>query len=192
MLSRAVALTVLTTTLAFAHCDSLDGPVVRAAQQALSSGDVNLVLPWVAAAQEAEVRDAFTRIKAVRRLNSDAARLADTWFFETVVRLHRQAEGAPFEGLQPAGSSTPAGIAAADQAVDAGDLAKLEAEAIAALRQGLRQRFERLNKSKKYSPEDVGAGREYVSAYVDFIHFVERSGVFPSLPLKPQTNEHQH
>ncbi|MGW3358570.1 DUF6448 family protein [Streptomyces bungoensis] len=29
------------------HCDSLDGPVVTAAREALEKGDVDLVLPYV-------------------------------------------------------------------------------------------------------------------------------------------------
>ena len=36
------------------HCDSLDGPVVVAASQALGSGRVELILPFVPAEGEAE------------------------------------------------------------------------------------------------------------------------------------------
>ena len=32
---------------AIAHCDGLDGPVVKAARNALEMGNVNLVLIWV-------------------------------------------------------------------------------------------------------------------------------------------------
>jgi hypothetical protein len=32
---------------AMAHCDSLDGPVVKAAQAALRTRNVNLILIWV-------------------------------------------------------------------------------------------------------------------------------------------------
>lgn len=34
-------------SLAMAHCDSLDGPVIKAARTAFTTGDVNLVLVWV-------------------------------------------------------------------------------------------------------------------------------------------------
>ena len=37
----------------FGHCDGMDGPVVQAAQRALAKGDVNLVLIWVQANDEA-------------------------------------------------------------------------------------------------------------------------------------------
>ena len=44
---------------AFGHCDGLDGPVVTLARKALDSGNVNLVLPWVRAEDETEIRRSF-------------------------------------------------------------------------------------------------------------------------------------
>ena len=42
-----IALAIAPLPRASAHCDGLDGPVVQAAQQALETGNVNLVLVWV-------------------------------------------------------------------------------------------------------------------------------------------------
>jgi hypothetical protein len=42
----------------FAHCDTLDGPVVEAARVALETGDIDAVLIWVQAEHEPEVRNA--------------------------------------------------------------------------------------------------------------------------------------
>jgi hypothetical protein len=53
----------------FAHCDGLDGPVVQAAQQALETNNVNLVLIWVAKADEPEISEAFQKTIAVRKLD---------------------------------------------------------------------------------------------------------------------------
>ncbi|MGE5720308.1 MAG: DUF6448 family protein, partial [Nocardioidaceae bacterium] len=50
------------------HCDSLDGPVVTAARQALEAGDVDLVLPFVPVEAEDEVRTVFDRVLRVRGL----------------------------------------------------------------------------------------------------------------------------
>src|SRR5450756_1585862 len=69
------------------HCDGLDGPVVKAARQALVTGNVKLVLIWVQASDEAELRKAFAKTIAVRKLNSEAKELADLYFFETLVRI---------------------------------------------------------------------------------------------------------
>lgn len=44
-----------------AHCDSLDGPVVKAAQRALAETNVNHVLIWVQKDDEAEVKRGFVK-----------------------------------------------------------------------------------------------------------------------------------
>ena len=85
------------------HCDSLDGPVVAAARQALDAGDVHLILPFVHLEGAEEVRDAFDKTMKARAMGAEARDVADRWFFETAVRVHRAGEGAPFTGLKPAG-----------------------------------------------------------------------------------------
>ena len=99
---RAFVLAVLVTALLFApnmasaHCDGMDGPVVKAAQKALETGNLNLILTWVQKKDESEVRRMFEKTLAVRKLSPEARELADRYFFETVVRLHRAGEGAPY------------------------------------------------------------------------------------------------
>ena len=85
------------------HCDSLDGPVVLAAIRALEAGDVDLVLPYVHADGADEVRRAFDLVVVGRQQGDEARQACDRYFFETVVRIHRAGEGAPFTGLKPAG-----------------------------------------------------------------------------------------
>src|SRR5512139_3206249 len=88
---------------AFGHCDGLDGPVVTAAKAALETGKVEPVLIWVQNRDEDEIKKAFQKTLAVRKLNPEARELADYYFFETLVRIHRAGEGAPYTGLKPAG-----------------------------------------------------------------------------------------
>ncbi|MEV7061727.1 DUF6448 family protein [Streptomyces collinus] len=85
------------------HCDSLDGPVVTAARKALEGRDVDQILPYVPEEGEPEVREAFGLTAKARTFGREAQEVADRWFFETVVRVHRSGEGAPFTGLKPAG-----------------------------------------------------------------------------------------
>jgi len=103
----------------------MDGPVVKAAQRALASADVNPVLIWVQSKDEGEVRDAFAKTIAVRKLNPDAQELADLYFFETVVRIHRAGEGEPYTGLKPAGRDLGPAIPAADKALEDGSVGLL-------------------------------------------------------------------
>ena len=172
--TAAFAAAVLLPAAASAHCDSLDGPVVKAARTALASGDANLVMPWVKAQDEPAIRQAFARTLKVRKLSPEASGLADTWFFETLVRIHRAGEGAPYDGLKPAGGDLGPAISGADRAVEAGNVEPLAKMLASAASEGLQHRFHRVLETKKYEPSDVQAGREYVAAYVDFIHFAER------------------
>jgi hypothetical protein len=156
-----------------AHCDALDGPVVTAARRALEAGDVNLVLVWVQEQDAGEIRHAFERTRSVRALGAQAKELADTWFFETLVRIHRAGEGAPFTGLAHAGRDLGPAIPLADRSLESGDVAPLVRLIEERVRQGLRERFELARKARDHARSDVAAGREYVHRYVEFIHFAD-------------------
>lgn len=170
--ATVVAATILALPVStLAHCDTLNGPVVQAARLALKGNDVTPVLKWVPPAAEAEVRAAFARTIEVRAGSPAARELADTWFFETVVRLHRASEGEPYTGLKPA---------AQDPALDAADHALEEASPDELLKlvaghvtEGLRVRHARAVEARRHADHNVEAGRAYVAAYVDYVHYVE-------------------
>jgi hypothetical protein len=157
---------------AAAHCDTLDGPVVAAARLALKTGDVTPILKWVKPENEPEIRAAFARTLKVRALSPEARDLADNFFFETLVRIHRAGEGAPFTGLKPAGQVEP-GIALADKALATGSADELLKTLSAELAAGIRRRFQEVREAAVHANDSVAAGREYVRAYVEFIHYVE-------------------
>ncbi len=165
--------TVLAPTPSLAHCDGLDGPVVKAAQWALETGNVNAVLIWVPKRDEDEIRRAFKETLAVRALGSQARVLADLYFFGTVVRIHRAGEGAPYTGLKPAGRNLGPAIPAADQALADRSVEPLLKLVGAKVQEGIREHFEQASAKANFTTEDVDAGREYVEAYVAFIHYVE-------------------
>lgn len=71
-----LGLVLLTPKAAPAHCDTMDGPVVKAAQKALETANVNLVLIWVQKKDETEIKKAFQMTLAVRKLNPQAKELA--------------------------------------------------------------------------------------------------------------------
>ena len=173
LVSVVAALLFLTASPARAHCDSLDGPVVKAAQRALETGNVNLVLIWVQKADEPEIREAFERTLAVRPLSPEARELADLYFFETLVRIHRAGEGAPYTGLKPAGRDLGPAIPAADKALESGSTEDVEELLTRAMWDGVQERFRKVRALRLYRPSDVVAGREYVEAYVVFLHYIE-------------------
>ena len=170
----AIALLGLTPARALAHCDGLDGPVVKAAQRALETRNSALVLIWVQDKDEREIQTAFEQTLAVRELSPQAKELADRFFFETLVRVHRAGEGAPFTGLKPAGRDLGPAIPAADEAVSTGSVEHLQQLLTGVFQQRLREEFGRVMAAKTFKPDDLAAGRAYINAYVEFIHFVER------------------
>lgn len=157
----------------FAHCDGLDGPVVAAAKKALETGDVSLVLIWVQKKDEAEIKKAFQKTLVVRKLSPEAKEFADMYFFETLVRIHRAGEGAPYTGLKPAGLDLGPVIPAGDKAVADGRLEPLYKLLTDKIHDGLHENFEKVMKKKNFKRDNIDAGREYVEAYVIFIHYVE-------------------
>ena len=169
----ALAAALLLPAPAPAHCDGLDGPVVAAARKALASGDSNPVLIWVQPKDEAEVRRAFMEAVAVRKLNGQARELADRYFFETLVRVHRAGEGAPYTGLKPAGRNLGPAIPLADKAVATGSDRILAAFASKEVERGIQEKFADLQRKRNFRPDDLSAGREYVGSYVSFVHYVE-------------------
>lgn len=172
----ASALLIWTTTFSssvFAHCDTLDGPVVAAARKALDASNINYALVWVKKNDEKEVRQAFDKVLSVRKAGGQAKELADMYFFETLVRVHRLGEGAPYTGLKPAGYIERP-IAAADKAMETGKLGDVEKLVSARMVEGLHRHFEQLMRIKKYDPNDVDAGRAFSNAYVEYVHYVER------------------
>jgi hypothetical protein len=157
---------------AMAHCDSMDGPVVKDAEQALAQKDVTPVLKWVRAEDEATIREAFRMVSEVRKESATAKSVADRYFFDTLVRVHRASEGEGFTGIKPAGSVDPA-IAAADRALAAGEIDPLADRIATAVRDAMVERFTEAYETRQAAEDSVAEGREYVAAYVQYTHFVE-------------------
>jgi hypothetical protein len=176
---RTLALLILTGLLpgtVWGHCDGMDGPVVKAGQRALDSGEVKFALSWVQKSAETEVTTAFEKTIAVRKLSPQAKDLADQYFFETLVRVHRMGEGEAYTGLKPAGRDLGPAIPAADKAIETGSPKEVIELIAAAAREGVERRLAEAMHAKEAAggSDDVEIGRRYVQAYVTFLHHVER------------------
>lgn len=169
-IAAAVALAFAVPNNAAAHCDTLDGPVIQDAHKALETKEITPILKWVKAKDEKAVKAAFNKALAAKGANAEAAH---TTFFATLVKIHRAGEGAPFTGLKPAGAVEPA-VAEADKALTSGSadaLVKLVTDDITA---GIKKRYDRAVATYKHKDESVAQGREFVEAYVEFTHYVEK------------------
>ena len=121
-----------------------------------------------------EITQAFQQTLAVRQLSPEAKELAERYFFETLVRLHRAGEGAPYTGLKPAGRDLGTAIPAADKALEDGSAEALMKLLLVTVHEGLLKEFQQVMAKKPFDHNDVEAGRAYVQAYVPYTRYVER------------------
>ncbi len=187
LLTLASALSVLPAR-AHAHCDTISGPVITDARSALEQRDVTPVLKWIRPADEAEIRSLFQKTLIVRGQGEAARDLADHYFFETLVRVHRAGEGAPFTGLKQEPPDRP--IALADEALQSGTSDELSREILSHLNRALRDRFAAALEARKHANDSVAAGREYVARYVELMHFIEALHGAAAAEENPKAHAH--
>ena len=171
------------------HCDSMDGPVVKAAIRALESGDVRAILAFVPEEGEAEVTETFEKVRKARAQSQEAKDVADRHFFETVVRIHRAGEGAPFTGLKPAGLGHGPVVPVAEKAIEEGspeDLVQLLTDAV---EKQVRARFERVMRLKEeVSGQGIQEMRTYVEAMLGLEVYSHR--LYECAHAEPHDHEH--
>ncbi|HEY9490070.1 MAG TPA: DUF6448 family protein [Chryseosolibacter sp.] len=170
--SLASLMLVFSSLPAFAHCDSYDGPTVKDAMEALKTNNVSLVLKWIDKEQEPQIIPLFDKTYKLRNGDEEIYAVVEKHFLETLVRLHRETEGASFTGLKPAGSTKPI-VVLTDQALKKKDVDGLLTQLNRHIGNVVREKYEKVAALEGVKNESVEKGREYVAAYVDYTHTVE-------------------
>lgn len=160
------------TIPAFAHCDSYDGPVIQDALKALNQKDVSYVMKWIDKDQEAEITKLFNKTVGLKNSDIEIYSIVEKHFLETLVRLHRETEGAPFTGLKPAGSTTPI-IQMADKSIEDKEIDSLLSNLDKHIQKVIKEKYEEVNALSKVKDNSTTEGRAYVEAYVDYTHTLE-------------------
>lgn len=156
-----------------AHCDSMNGPVVKAAIKSLETANINYTLIWVKPKDEKEIKELFEKVLKVRTLGSEAKELAEMYFFETLVRLHRAGEGEPYTGIKSRDYIPEAGIEAADEAIEKNNIDDILKHVANKYYSKVNSLFKNLQSTKNYDFNNIETGRKYVESYVVFIHYIE-------------------
>ena len=177
------------TQKANSHCDTKSGPVISAAKEALKTGNINLVMIWVKPEAEAEIKNAFEKTLEIRKLNPKAQDFADNYFFETLVRIHRQGEGAPYTGIKEDGEIEPP-IKASDKALETESDVEIIKMLSHHIHKGVSEKFKEMIEHKNFEKNNVNAGREFVSKYVTFMHYVE--GIYNAINISHGHGENPH
>lgn len=157
----------------FAHCDSYDGPVIRDALKALENNDSALVMKWVDPKHEKEITDLFSKTIKYKSGDQEVYDLLEKHFLETLVRVHREGEGEPYTGLKPAGSTKQI-IKLTDIALEEEDFEGFLLKFNGLVEAILKEKYEKVAQLKKVKDQSDQKGREYVAAYVDYTHTIEK------------------
>ena len=168
-----VLLLILSTNVTFAHCDTMNGPLIKDARLAIAQNNINYALKWVSSKNEAEIKDAFKLMMKVRETGPEGKELAEKYFFETLVRIHRTGEGMSYTGIKPSGTPIDEKIMAADKSIESGNLSPLKDIISKEKLAELTIRFNKVMSLKNFDVNNVEAGREYIEAYVLFFKFAE-------------------
>ena len=166
------AMMMIAVAPASAHCDSYDGPVIKEALRALDTNNVELVYKWIAPDQEQEVSSLFNKTYSLKDGDKELYSIVKKHFLETLVRLHRETEGAPFTGIKPVGSMTPV-VQMADNAIETNEVATVTNAVTNHLAEVIQERYEKVMELSKTKDNSVSQGREYVEAYVVYTHTLE-------------------
>lgn len=158
---------------AAAHCDTMDGPTAKDGMKALETGNIHHAYKWIMPEYEEELKGFFDLSLKVRGLSVEAKEVADRFFLENLVRIHRAGEGAPFMGLKPHGVPIDPVVAAADRSLETGNIEPLRGLVEDARFPELEERFHRAMALREFDADDVQRGRAYIEAYVSFFKFAE-------------------
>jgi hypothetical protein len=151
------------------HCDTRDGPVVKAAIKALETRNINYVLIWIPEKSESDLKEIFKKTLRARKAGKDAQEVADDWFFENTIRLHRAGEGAPYTGMKPAGLSEGPVVPIAEKAIETGNAQETIDFILKTVEDDLTDRFHHVMKKKTFDADDVAAGREFIEAFIGWV-----------------------
>jgi len=151
------------------HCDTRDGPVVKAAVKALETGNLNYVLIWIPEESENEIRGIFERTLRARKAGAEAQEVADDWFFENTIRLHRAGEGTAYTGMKPAGLSEGPVVPRAEKAIETGDPGETIGFILTTVEDDLTRRFHHVMEKRTFDVNDVAAGREFIEAFIGWV-----------------------
>jgi hypothetical protein len=162
------------------------------AKRALETGNVKLILPYVQKESEDEIIAAFNKVLPLHNQPNGAREIADMFFFETVVRLHRAGEGAPYTGLKPAGLDEGPIIPIAERAIETGSVEELKHVLTQFIADEVEKRFDHMQHLKQHAEASVDDARKYVESMLGLQVWSHKIYLTAIAGAHEKVGEHQH
>lgn len=157
----------------FAHCDTMDWPVILSAKKSLETKNPNYFLIWVQKKDEPIILEEFNKTLSLRQTNPENLESIDKNFFESLVKIHREWEWAEYTWLKPAGSITNPVVILWDKSFETKNSSELEEYFSKNITNQIKNRFQEVIEKQNYALDDIEAWREYIAEYITFLHWAE-------------------
>ena len=151
------------------HPHSRNGPLMKAAQMALVTGNVNYVLIWVPEESENTLKNLLEKTCCERSARKNMQNRAIDWYFDTVSRFHSANKGALYPYLKPGGLDESLFAVKVERAVETGNFDEIIEIIPDTHAADVRERFHHVMDKSNFDRNNIAAGRAYVSAFFDFL-----------------------
>ncbi|MDP3396949.1 MAG: DUF6448 family protein [Methanoregula sp.] len=151
---------------------------MSAAMRALETGEAHYILIWIPEASENKLKNLLEKAYYERYTQKNAHTHIVDWYFTTVNHLHSGYFGPRNLDISKKNPEEKMTISLVERAFENGNFEEIGTIIPDTPTGEMRQRFDDVMKKRDYREKNIAAGRVYVSAFTDFIVFVNniRSG----------------
>ncbi len=145
---------------------------MSAAKRALDTGNAQYILIWIPEESENTLKNLLEKVCCEHNIQKDVHDHIVDWYFKTVNRLHSVYCGPRNLNLSTKAPEEKKIIFLVEKACESGNFKEITTVIQDTPDGEMRQRFNDLMKKRNYHVENIASGRLYVSAFTDFIAFV--------------------
>ena len=154
------------------HPHSRNGLLMKAAQMALVTGNVNYVLIWVPEKSENTLKNLLEKTCCERNARKNMQNCAIDWYFDTVCRYFSANKGALYTYLKHGGPDESLIALKVERTIEIGNFEEIIGIIPNTHAADVRERFHHVMDKSNYDRNNIAAGRAYVSAFIDFLTYV--------------------
>lgn len=154
------------------HSNSRDGTLMKAAQMALVTGNVNYVLIWVPEESENTLKNLLEKTCCERSARKNMQNCAIDWYFNTVRRFYSANKGALYTCPKPGGLDESLIAVKVERAIETDNFEEIIGIIPNTHAADVRERFHHVMDKSNYDRNNIAAGRAYVSAFIEFLTYV--------------------